>query len=168
MFEVYNLVERKGSLGVKLLASFCLALGIVFTLLICTGNLIMATLAIIGYGLFYVFQFRMNKEFEYAYFDGECRFAKIMNKARRKKLQAFSIDEVVMIAPSGDRSVYKYENGEVAKIYDYTAGVKSEPYYVMIHKKGEALEMIRFQPEEDYLNAVCQKYAGKVIRRSAE
>lgn len=165
MFEVYVLVARKKSLANVLLASLFLALGIVFLLLICTGNLMMLTLSVIAFALFYFFQFRTNKEFEYSFFDGECRFAKVMNKSRRKRLQVFSMEDVVQIAPAGDRCVYKYETDASIKKYDYTSGIKGTPYYVMIHRKGETFELIKFEPDEKYLDEVCKKYAPKVVRR---
>jgi translation initiation factor IF-1 len=121
--------------------------------------------AVIAFALWYLFQFRWNKEFEYSYFDGEVRFARISNKSRRKSLKVFPMDEVATIAPSEDRSVYKYENDNGMRIVDYTSGRKDEPYYVMIRKTGEVTEVIRFEPDEKYLDAVCVKYGQKVIRR---
>ena len=165
MFEVYVLVAKKKSVATILLASLFLALGIVFLLLVCTGNLMMLTLSVVAFGLFYFFQFRTNKEFEYSYFDGECRFAKVMNKSRCMSLQVFTMDDVIQIAPAGDRSVYKYEKDSAIKTYNYTSGLKGTPYYVLVRKKGEAIEMIRFEPDDKYLDAVCTKYSAKVVRR---
>jgi translation initiation factor IF-1 len=164
MFEVYVLVARKKSIGIQLLACLFLALGIVVFLLSCASPVLLV-FAVIAFALWYLFQFRWNKEFEYSYFDGEVRFARISNKSRRKSLKVFPMDEVATIAPSEDRSVYKYENDNGMRIVDYTSGRKDEPYYVMIRKTGEVTEVIRFEPDEKYLDAVCVKYGQKVIRR---
>jgi hypothetical protein len=75
------------------------------------------------------------------------------------------MEEVVTIAPSEDRSVYKYQNGNGVKVIDYTSGRKDEPYYVMVRKNAEATEVFRFEPDDQYLDAVCVKYGQKVIRR---
>ena len=107
----------------------------------------------------------MNKEFEYSFFDGDVRFAKVMNKSRRKALKSFSMDEVIQIAPAGDRCVYKYENDQSVKVIDYTSGYKDVPYYDMIVKNQDQISLIKFEPDEKYLDAVCVKYAQKVVRR---
>jgi translation initiation factor IF-1 len=164
MFEVYVLVARKKSIGIQLLACLFLALGIVLLLLSCASPVLL-TVAIVVLLVWFFLQFRWNKEFEYSYFDGEVRFAKISNKSRRKRLKVFPMDEVVTIAPSEDRSVYKYETDSSIKKVDYTSGRKDEPYYVMVRKNSEVTEVIRFEPDEKYLDAVCVKYGQKVIRR---
>ena len=60
--------------------------------------------AIIFGVLWYVFGFRSYTEYEYTYFDGEFRIAKIKNKSRRKKVAVVNMEDVLMIAPKGDRS----------------------------------------------------------------
>lgn len=60
--------------------------------------------------IWYLFAFRSEVEYEYTYYDGDLRFAKIRNKAKRKKIAYLSMDDVLTIAPKGDRSIYKYEN----------------------------------------------------------
>jgi translation initiation factor IF-1 len=167
MFEVYVLVARKKSIGIQVLACLFLALGVAVLLLSCISPVFLV-FAVAAFALWYLFQFRWNREFEYSYFDGEVRFARISNKSRRKRLKVFSMDEVVTIAPSEDRSVYRYENDNGMTIVDYTSGRKDEPYYVMVHQTGEATEVIRFEPDEKYLDAVCVKYGQKVIRRAGQ
>lgn len=165
MYEVYVLVQRKKSVSTVLLGALFLALGIVCVLLSCV-SMSAVCFAIFFIFLWYLFQFRMNKEFEYSFFDGEVRFAKVMNKSRRKSLKSFSMDEVIQIAPAGDRCVYKYENDSSVKIVDYSSGYKDALYYDMIIKNGEQISLIKFEPDERYLDAVCVKYAQKVVRRA--
>jgi hypothetical protein len=164
MSEVYVLVECNKSIARRLLAYFFFALTVAL-LLLGLGSLFVWPFIIIAGMLWYLFQFRSNREYEYSYFDGEVRFAKVMNKSRRKSLQIFSMEEVVTIAPSEDRSVYKYQNGNGVKVIDYTSGRKDEPYYVMVRQNAEGTEVFRFEPDEQYLDAVCVKYGQKVIRR---
>ena len=107
------------------------------------------------------------KEFEYSYFDGEVRFAKVLNKNRRKSLGGYPMDDVIQIAPAGDRSVSQYER-EGVKVIDYTSHDKDTAYYDMVLKKeGETL-LIKFEPDDKYLEAVEFKYRQKVIRRSTQ
>lgn len=164
MYEVYVLVERKKTIVNVLIASLFLALGIVCLLLACSyPTAICFTIAFVA--LWFLFQFRMNTEYEYSYFDGEVRFARVMNKSRRKSLKTFTMDDVIMIAPAGDRGIYKYENDTNVKVIDYTSGIKDVPYYEMVMKNGEQLSMIKFEPDEKYLDAVCIKNGQKVVRR---
>lgn len=165
MLEVYVLVSRKKSMVIRLLAYLMLALTIGFLAFSCVGISAMLIFAVVTGGLFYYFQFASNKEFEYSYFDGECRFAKVMNKSRRKSLGIYSMDEVTQLAPAGDRCVYKYENDRSVKVLDYTSGVEGTSYYDMIINNSNGVTLIKFEPDEEYLNAVCMKYGQKVVRR---
>lgn len=165
MYEVYVLVARKRQIKDVLLASLFLALGVVSLLLAC------AFPAAIGFSIIFIalwvfLQFYSNKEFEYSFFDGELRFAKVMNKSRRKSLKTFTMNDVLQIAPAGDRSVYRYETDTNVKVIDYTSGIKDVPYYEMVFKNNDQLFMIKFEPDEKYLDAICVKYSQKVIKRA--
>lgn len=74
------------------------------------------------------------------------------------------MEEVLQIAPAGDRSMYKYENDANTRKLDYTSGQKDVPCYEMVLKHDNELKLIRFEPDEKYLDAVCVKYAQKVTR----
>ena len=106
-----------------------------------------------------------NTEFEYSYFDGELRFAKIKNKSRRKRLGIYSMESVAAIAPAGDRSVYNYENGNELKEIDYTSGQKDVPYYDIVIKSPEENVLIKAELDDKFLTEVEKKYRSKVKRR---
>ncbi|MCM1106023.1 MAG: hypothetical protein NC355_03675 [Blautia sp.] len=164
MLEVYVLVPvRKSFLTVFVgVLGFVLAL---MSLLLSCFSMVFAALLVVFGALGYWFTFQTNKEFEYSYFDGEVRFAKVINKSRRKRLAVYSMDEVIQIAPSEDRSVYKYQNDNSVKVVDYTSHRKGVPYYVMVLNREGQITLIRFEPDEKYLEAVMVKYKGKVICR---
>ncbi|MCM1283670.1 MAG: DUF6106 family protein [Muribaculaceae bacterium] len=164
MLEVYVLVPvRKSFLTVFVgILGFVLAL---MSLVMSCFSMVFAALMVVFGALGYWFTFQTNKEFEYSYFDGEARFAKVINKSRRKRLAVYSMDEVIQIAPSEDRSVYKYQNDNSVKVVDYTSHRKGAPYYVMVLNKEGQITLIRFEPDDKYLEAVMVKYKGKVICR---
>lgn len=164
MLEVYVLVPVRKSMAMNFLGIFTLVLGIMSLVLSCFSFLFAIPMLVLG-GIGILLTFYSKKEYEYSYFDGEARFAKVMNKSRRKGLAVYSMDEVVQIAPAGDRSVYKYENDRNMKVKDYTSNVSGTPYYVMIVNKDGALTLIKFEPDEKYLDAVAVKYQQKIIRR---
>lgn len=168
MFEVFVLVPVRKPLWVKLASVVSLLLGVANMLMAC-GSAIFAILFVLFAGLWYLLTFQSYKEYEYSYFDGEVRFARVMNKSRRKKLEVFSMNDVIAIAPAGDRSVYNYENDSNVKVKDYTSHKKDVPYYDLVVKNdaGSVL-LIKYEPDGEYLDAVQMKYAQKVVRRQAE
>ena len=113
----------------------------------------------------YLMIMAQNTEFEYSYFDGELRFAKIKNKSRRKRLGIYSMESVAAIAPAGDRSVYNYENGNEIKKIDYTSGQKDVPYYDIVIKSPDENVLIKAELDDKFLTEVEKKYRSKVKRR---
>ena len=101
---------------------------------------------------------------EDTYFDGDFRFAKIINKQKRKELIGYDIENVIIIAPKGDRGLYQYENNPQVKIRDLSSGRKNAKCYVLVAKTEENYQMTIFEPDEKYLDAVCIKYRQKVVR----
>ena len=101
--------------------------------------------------------FFSNVEFEYTYFDGDLRFAKIRNKAKRKKIADINMEDVVILAPKGDRGVYKYENDKNLKCINLTSGRADAKVYELIVKNEEGFMRIEFEPDEEMLNAMMVK-----------
>ena len=75
------------------------------------------------------------------------------------------MDDVLLIAPIDDRSAYKYVNDSKIRVRNLNSGQKDANVYVMVAKNEGALEMVKFEPDEKYLDAVCTKYGQKVIRK---
>jgi hypothetical protein len=114
------------------------------------------------FGFLAIFTMRRCVEFEYSYFDGELRMTKILNKSRRKKIALYNMDEVVLIAPAGDRSVYNHENNSAYKVRNLTSGDPEGKIYVMVAKGEKGMELIKFEPDEEFLSEICKKHAHKV------
>ena len=108
--------------------------------------------------------FFSNVEFEYTYFDGDLRFAKIKNKAKRKKIADINMEDVVILAPKGDRGVYKYENDKNLKGINLTSGRADAKVYELIEKNEEGFMRIEFEPDEEILNAMMVKYARIIVK----
>lgn len=164
MLEVYVLVPVRKSFLTVFVGILSLILAVFSLLLSCASLAFLPFVCVFG-GLWYFFFFRSYKEYEYSFFEGEVRFAKVMNKSRRKSIGTYTMDDVVIIAPAGDRSVYQYENDNSVVVKDYSSHVKGDSYYDMIlHKEGKTI-LIKFKPDNKYLDAVEVKYNQKVIRR---
>lgn len=163
MLEVYVLVDRKKSFLERCVCNGLFVLGAVFLYATLFYSFVLISLSVLAFILGFIFT-RRSTEYEYSYFDGDVRFAKIINKSKRKNLRGYVMDNVLIIAPEGDRSVYNYENDAQAKKRNLTTGKKDAKVYVMVAKSENGIEIIRFEPDEQYLDAVCIKYPQKVIR----
>lgn len=160
--EKFILVEKKKSLLSKLLPGVFIVLAVATVMLALLGRPLFLLFACV-----FAFAFYLTKgciEFEYSYFDGEVRFAQIMDKSRRKKIALYNMDETIIITPEGDRSIYNYENNPEIKVRNLTSGDPEAKVYVMVTKGDKGMELVRFEPDEEILDEICKKYAQKVNR----
>lgn len=162
--EVYVLVPVRRTFAGIFLGVLMLVLAVLSLLGSCVTIFTLPFVFVFG-GLWYLIMFQLNKEFEYSYFDGELRFAKVTNKSRRKALGSCTMDDVIQIAPAGDRSVSKYENDNGIKVKDFTSHVKGRPYYDLILQQSGNLTLIKFEPDDKFLDSMEKKYKQKIIRR---
>ena len=163
MFEVYVLVERQKSLIMKIVSILLLLVGAYFMYATLVGLIIFFAVAVPFLAIGWVL-FKRRIEYEYSYFDGDFRFAKIINKQKRKPLSGYVAENVVTIAPKGDRSLHQYENAMHMKTRDFTSGKKDAKVYAMVAKGEEGYQLTWFEPDDKYLDAVCIKYRQKVVR----
>lgn len=161
--EVYVLVPKKKNFLVQLSEIVSWVIGVVTFVLTAIGFFAFFPIAVAGIMLG-AFLHTRNFEYEYAYFDGDVRFAKIINKSRRKNLRGYGMEDVLVIAPIEDRSVYQYLHNSSNKIKDYTSGNADAKVYVLVAKVPEGLEVVKYEPDEKYLDSVCVKYRQKVVR----
>ena len=163
MLEVYVIVEKQKSLIMKILSVLCFVIAAYLMYATLRGLVIFFAVAVPFFAIGWFLKNR-SMEFEYSYFDGDFRFAKIINKQKRKQLIGYEADNVMVIAPKGDRSLYNYEKNSQVKVRDLTSGKKDAKVYGMVSKAEEGLHLTWFEPDEKYLDAVCIKYRQKVIR----
>lgn len=161
MMEVYVLVERKKPFIISAFGIISFIVGGISALASLIGLFVFLPAAVLGLVFGYLFYTR-NVEFEYSFFDDDVRFAKIINKSKRKKLPGYKMSEVVAIAPTGDHSVYQYENDKSAKIRRLHSGNADAKVYVMVVRAGSQVELVYFEPDDKYLDAVCMKNGHKV------
>lgn len=163
MLEIYVLVEKKKSLVFKLLSMLCLVIAGYFIYMTFMISVIFVFISI-PFLLLAWFFYNNKVEFEYSYFDGDVRFAKIFNKQRRRDLKGYDMENVIVLAPKGDRSLHQYEKNPKVKVRDLTSGNEGARIYCVVAKTEERYEMTAFEPDDKYLDAVCMKYRQKVVR----
>lgn len=160
------MVNRKKSMLMQVCGALLLALTLTSLVLSCLFAPLLVLVAAVFAGGFYFVYLYSNLEYEYSYFDGEVRFAKVMNKSRRKELKGYTMDEVVQIAPAGAREVMKYEMDKNVKKKDYSSRYDRPSYDMVIRPaEGNGMILVRFEPDDRYLDAVSVKYGQKVIRQ---
>lgn len=163
MFEVYVLVEKKKPAILSFFAIFSFVMGGISLLALMIGLYIFMPTAIIGLLLGYFLHTR-NYEFEYSFFDDEIRFAKIINKSKRKKIRGYKMAEVLAIAPVNDPSVQQYENNKTAQVRRLTSGQQNAKVYVIATNGAGGTELTYFEPDDRFLDAVCTRFGYKVRR----
>lgn len=161
--EVYVLVTKEKSLFIKTTTLALFVMAAMSTLYVVLGYIAFFSMALLTWVTMFILRNR-HIEYEYSYYDGELRFAKIINQSKRKELNTYLMEEVVTIAPLEDRSVYSYINDKSAKVTDLTTGKLNANVYVAVVKNANGIELVKYEPDEKYLNEVCIKYGYKVKR----
>ena len=92
-----------------------------------------------GAGAYFVNLFT-NLEYEYLYLDKELVVDKIMAKSKRKRVAAYQLDRVEILAPVKSYHLDNYKNRN-AKVKDYSIGEELKPdrRYVMYYEGGEKI-----------------------------
>lgn len=160
--EVFVLVAKKKNILLQFFSTLLLVTGVVTVVLSFIGLYMFLPFAIMEVAIGYVLSKRYI-EYEYSYFDGDVRFAKIINKSKRKTLKGYSMEDVQIIAPIGDRSVQHYLNESGVKVRDMRSGNPKAKVYAMV-VRAEGTQLVKFEPDEQYLDAICIKYRPKVIK----
>ena len=164
MHEKLVIVSEKKKLWKRILTVALFVVTCVFFLLALMAPVFFSIITVLFAVLWYFMAFQTGIEYEYTYYDGEMRFSKIIAKRKRKGIAMVQMDDVIAFAPKGDRSLYQYENNPQVKTRDLSSGKKDAKLYVLVAKTEEDYQMTIFEPDEQYLDAVCIKYRQKVIR----
>lgn len=163
MNEKLVIVPKKNTVGKKILNMVWFALALLLLLAAFLRPIFF--LAAMAFAAVWYFQaFQSDIEYEYTYFDGEFRFAKIKAKRKRKNLGQVEMEDVVAIAPKGDRSVYKYETDRNLTCRNLTSGEPDAKVYELVCKGEKGYCRYEFEPDEEMLDAVMVKYPRTVIK----
>ena len=165
MNEKLVIVPRKTTPVKKLLTTMLFVLSCMFLLLsIFIAPYLFMVPAVITVSLWVWQNYYSNVEYEYTYYDGDLNIAKIKNKAKRKHIVSVNMEDVITIAPKGDRSVYKYETDKSYKYRDLTSGSASAKVYELIFKGEKGMCRYEFEPDEEMLDAIRIKYPRSVVK----
>lgn len=160
MEEVFVLVEKKKSVVRKLMCVLGVLATLIFSYLFLTVHLNGFIAFMIG--LVTYFLITNYFEYEYSYWDDVIRITKIINKSRRRELKQFPMDDVVMIAATHSSDVLAYEKNTNLVKKDYSSGSKNASLYTIVVKGKKGLEVIYFEPDDKFINALSSKNIQKV------
>lgn len=164
MLEKLVIVPKKRTIGMKILNIAVFVLTCILFLGAMAAPGLLMILAIGSAVLWYFLTFCANMEYEYTYYDGELRFARIRNKSRRKELESVQLEDVLILAPRGDRSVYKYEKDDSLNYKNYTSRRDGVSVYELVFKNQKGCSRYEFEPDEEMLDAILVKYPRLVIK----
>lgn len=164
MHEKLVIIPRRKTTGKKVLNVVCFALTAVMLVLSMYLPVIFMIPAVIFGVLWYFTGFRGDVEWEYTYYDGELRFAKIKAKSKRKNIARIQMENVQAFAPKGDRSLYKYETDKNLSCKKLTSGNPDAKIYELVCKEEKGLCRYEFEPDEEMLDEIIVKYPRSVIK----
>lgn len=165
MSEKLVIVPRKVTTTRKFVRTFLFVLSCIFLLGATFLSPVLFFVPAIIVTILWIWQaFFSNVEYEYTYYDGDLVFAKIKNKAKRKKIAAVSMNDVVLVAPKGDRALYKYENDKSIKCKKLLSGQEGVKIYGIVVKSEQAILRYEFEPDEEFIDAMRMKYSQIVMK----
>lgn len=161
--EVYVLVSKEKSLLIKTTTLALFVVAAMSSLYVVLGYIAFFPMALLTWIIAFMLHNR-NCEYEYSYYDGELRFAKIVNMKSRKELKGYIMEEVIVIAPLEDNAIQQYVRDKNCVIRDLTTGRTDTKVYAAVAKGEKGTELVKYEPDEKYINEVCIKYGYKVRR----
>lgn len=165
MHEVLVIVPKKTTGGKKILNTVWFILACLMFVGASFISPLIFFVPAVAFALLWYFQtFRMDTEWEYTYYDGDLKFARIRAKSRRKNLASINMEDVIAIAPRGDRSIYKYETDNSVTYKNLTSGEEGAKVYAVIFKGDKGIFRYEFEPDEEMLDAIMVKYSRIVAK----
>lgn len=103
-------------------------------------------------------------EYEYSFYDGDIRIAKIRDKRKRRELLHLVGDDVILVAPEGHEALRTYENPNVTYTrMDVSSHEKDREAYLLICKDRKEICKVRFEPDKRLLAAMKEKCPRKIM-----
>lgn len=144
-------------------AGIIAAIVILFMLSILMGQSILMFVGLIGIvGAVYFFP-RFNVEWEYVFVDGQLDFDKIMGNSKRKTALRIQFEQVETVAPVKSHTLDSYNNNRQMKVRDFSSGNPNAKVYALMHREGEKLTQILFEPSEKMLSCMKMKSPRKIV-----
>lgn len=116
---------------------------------------------IFGVAAYFIYM-NADLEYEYLYVDKELTVDKVMAKSKRKRVAAFELDKMEIVAPVRSWHLDNYKNRN-DKTVDYSSGEEKQPdrRYVFYY---DGQQKVIFEPNEDMIKAMQMVAPRKVFK----
>lgn len=142
---------------ILLILALAAVLGIGMLFLGFLAVVITVILAMLVY--YFIFQ-KMNVEYEYTLLNHDMQIDAVYNKAKRKKMMSFDIQQAEIIAPQNS---HRLDSMNTAKIKDFSSGTGNGTYAIII-PTDQALTRVLIDPDEKMLQHMQQWMGMKMFR----
>ena len=75
------------------------------------------------------------------------------------------MSDVMMLAPAGNRGIYKYENDKNIKIKKTYSNNPDADIYELVCKVKADTCLFKMELTDEFLDAICKKYPSQVVRK---
>jgi hypothetical protein len=164
MSETYVecLVKGKPSTAAKIFKVVLIIILVILILAMFTflGSIGLFLAIVVGAGLYFV-NLYTDIEYEYLYLDKEISVDRVLGKSNRKRMAAYSLDRVEIIAPLKSYHLDGYRNRQV-KTSDFSSSddAKNGGGYAIYYEGGEK---IIFSPNDEMMKALKNVAPRKVF-----
>lgn len=154
------LVKAKTSMPGRFLKILLIILTVLLVLLMAAVPYALIAAVATGLGAYFVGYFS-DVEYEYLYLDKELVVDKVMAKSRRKRVAAYSVDRIEVLAPVKSYHLDNYRNRTVRE-KDYSIGEELQPdrRFVMYYEGGEKIIL---SPSEEMIKVMKNVAPRKVF-----
>ena len=163
MSESYTelLIKRKPAFALVVVKALLLGLtGACFVMTLFGNPFTLFGVVIFGF-IFWFVRGKTDLEYEYLYLDKEITIDKVMAKSKRKRVAAFEVERIEILAPIKSYHLDNYKNRD-AKAIDYSSGVENQPdtRYVMYYDGGTKVIL---EPNMEMVQAIKNVAPRKVF-----
>ena len=154
------MVKKKPSLIMKLLKMLTMIIT-VFLILLGLMNIYLLIAGAVFAGLTYFIGLNTEIEYEYLYVDRQLSIDKVLNRSRRKKVAAYELERMEILAPASSYHLDSYKN-RTAEVKDYSSGIINQPdsRYIMFY---DGTKKLIFEPNAEMVKAIKTVAPRKVF-----
>ena len=156
------MIKRKPNLIMKVVKVFSLMVTILLVLVGMLGNLLFLIAGIVFAVVTYFAGLHTEIEYEYLYVDRQLSIDKVLNRTRRKKIVAYDLGRMEILAPINSYQLDKFKN-RTAEIKDFSSGIIGKPdtRFVMFYN---GTTKVIFEPNIEMVKAMAMVEPRKVFK----
>lgn len=158
---IEQLVLNREDRRMQFLSVFLIVLGIASLIILLPISLLFLLFTVLCFVGAYLASSRQVVEYEYLYFDKEISIDRILNRARRKKVGAYTLDLMEIVAPEHSHTLdpYRETKGKVIDCRGSSDEEGARNYIAVLTNQ----EKLLFTPGRAMIDAMRQRAPRKVM-----